>query len=151
SGPVNGGVNPKVAQALARHSAITLTMDRYTHLYQGDLSAAVDVLPDLSCTSRQSEEPAATGTAGPGPADDAPSRSARCLAPPGGPAGPGRSQDGRSDAAPEGPPKREKPLETRGPCSGEGEIRAPGAVAGTPVFETGAFNRSATSPVVPSQ
>src|SRR5688572_4006225 len=30
--------------------------------------------------------------------------------------------------------------------SGEGEIRTPGTIAGTPVFETGAFNRSATSP-----
>jgi len=29
----NGGVHPKVAQALARHSTITLTMDRYTHQY----------------------------------------------------------------------------------------------------------------------
>ena len=26
-----GGVHPKVAQALARHSTITLTMDRYSH------------------------------------------------------------------------------------------------------------------------
>src|SRR5688572_12703206 len=30
--------------------------------------------------------------------------------------------------------------------NGEGEIRTPGTIAGTPVFETGAFNRSATSP-----
>lgn len=30
--------------------------------------------------------------------------------------------------------------------NGEGEIRTPGDVAATPVFETGAFNRSATSP-----
>lgn len=32
TGLVEGGVNPKVAQALARHSSITLTLDRYTHL-----------------------------------------------------------------------------------------------------------------------
>lgn len=30
--------------------------------------------------------------------------------------------------------------------SGEGGIRTPGTVAGTPVFETGTFGRSATSP-----
>ncbi len=30
--------------------------------------------------------------------------------------------------------------------NGEGEIRTPVTLAGQPVFETGAFNRSATSP-----
>ena len=43
-----GGVAPKTAQALARHSTITLTLDRYTHQYKGDEAAALDVLPDLS-------------------------------------------------------------------------------------------------------
>jgi hypothetical protein len=43
-----GGVYPKTAQALARHSTITLTMDRYTHRYAGDEAAALAVLPDLS-------------------------------------------------------------------------------------------------------
>jgi hypothetical protein len=38
-------VPPKVAQALARHSTITLTMDRYTHLQMGDLVEAVGRLP----------------------------------------------------------------------------------------------------------
>jgi hypothetical protein len=37
-------VPPKVAQALARHSTITLTMDRYTHLQMGDLVEAVGML-----------------------------------------------------------------------------------------------------------
>lgn len=61
TGLVTGGVNPKVAQTLARHSVITLTMDRYTHLYTGNLAAALDVLPDLSAgPARQ----AATGTDG---------------------------------------------------------------------------------------
>src|SRR6516165_2046368 len=31
-------------------------------------------------------------------------------------------------------------------CGGEGEIRTPEALASLPVFKTGAFNRSATSP-----
>lgn len=42
------GVNPKVAQQLARHSTITLTMDRYTHLPSEQLTRAVGLLPDLS-------------------------------------------------------------------------------------------------------
>ncbi len=44
---VAGNVHPKVAQRLARHGSIGLTMDRYTHLLSGDDSAALDVLPDL--------------------------------------------------------------------------------------------------------
>ncbi len=62
TGLVTGGVNPKVAQTLARHSVITLTMDRYTHLYAGDLASALNVLPDLSAPTRQTT--VATGTDG---------------------------------------------------------------------------------------
>lgn len=50
---MNGGVNPKTAQTLARHGTIGLTMDRHTHLYAGDSAAALDVLPDLSAPARQ--------------------------------------------------------------------------------------------------
>lgn len=42
-----GGVHPKIAQKLARHSSITLTMDRYTHLRRDDERAALDALPDV--------------------------------------------------------------------------------------------------------
>ncbi len=38
---VVANVPPKVAQALARHSTITLTMDRYTHLEISDLVEAL--------------------------------------------------------------------------------------------------------------
>jgi integrase/recombinase XerD len=55
-----GKVAPKTAQALARHSTITLTMDRYTHQYAGDERQALDVLPDLSIP----EVAEATGTDG---------------------------------------------------------------------------------------
>ena len=55
-----GGVHPKTAQALARHSTITLTMDRYSHSYHGEQSAALEVLPDLSRPTRESVR--ATGT-----------------------------------------------------------------------------------------
>jgi integrase len=58
----NGGVHPKTAQALARHSTITLTMDRYTHVRREDFGAALDVLPDLSQPAI--ELPRATGTLG---------------------------------------------------------------------------------------
>jgi integrase len=39
------GVHPKIAQTLARHSTITLTMDRYTHVGLYDLAASVNSLP----------------------------------------------------------------------------------------------------------
>ena len=42
---VKSGVHPKVAQTLARHSTITLTMDRYTHIGLFDTVAAVEGLP----------------------------------------------------------------------------------------------------------
>jgi integrase len=41
------GVHPKVAQMLARHSTITLTMDRYTHLNVLDLAGDLEKLPSL--------------------------------------------------------------------------------------------------------
>ncbi len=60
-----GGVHPKTAQTLARHSTITLTMDRYTHSYRGEAAAALDVLPDLSTTATTTAQTlAATGTDG---------------------------------------------------------------------------------------
>ncbi len=53
-----GGIHPKTAQQLARHSTITLTMDRYTHVHRGELANALDVLPDLEGRDQQR----ATGT-----------------------------------------------------------------------------------------
>jgi integrase len=41
------GVHPKVAQALARHSTITLTRDFYTHLDVLDVAGALERLPGL--------------------------------------------------------------------------------------------------------
>ena len=41
------GVHPKMAQSLARHSSITLTMDRYTHVGLFDQAAALEALPPL--------------------------------------------------------------------------------------------------------
>jgi integrase len=60
-----GGVSPKVAQALARHSSIVLTYDRYTHLRAGDDQVrALEVLPDLSTTNDAQDTLRATGSAG---------------------------------------------------------------------------------------
>ncbi len=43
-----GGVSPKIAQSLARHGSIGLTMDTYTHIGLHDERAALDALPSLS-------------------------------------------------------------------------------------------------------
>jgi hypothetical protein len=55
-----GGVHPKTAQALARHSTITLTMDRYTHSLHQDWTQALETLPDLSGAKPEAQR--ATGT-----------------------------------------------------------------------------------------
>ena len=41
------GVHPKIAQGLARHSTITLTLDLYTHSEAGQRSEAINRLPPL--------------------------------------------------------------------------------------------------------
>ena len=45
---VKGGASPKIAQGLARHSKITLTMDTYTHINLHDQRGALDGLPLVS-------------------------------------------------------------------------------------------------------
>jgi integrase/recombinase XerD len=57
------GVSPKVAQTLARHSTITLTLDRYTHLRTTDERNAVQRLPSLGAASAMASI-RATGTDG---------------------------------------------------------------------------------------
>ena len=57
------GVHPKDAQALARHSTITLTMDRYTHVGLRDMGAAVASLPGMQAVPGSA---VATGTDGGG-------------------------------------------------------------------------------------
>lgn len=44
---VNSGANPKIAQMLARHSDIRLTLQLYTHADQDSLAAAVNALPGI--------------------------------------------------------------------------------------------------------
>jgi integrase len=46
------GVHPKVAQSLARHSDINLTMNRYTHILLETQSDALKALPNLVNASK---------------------------------------------------------------------------------------------------
>ena len=55
------GVTPKVAQDLARHSDINLTLSRYTHTVVEDRAEAVEALPDLTPTD-EAESLRQTGT-----------------------------------------------------------------------------------------
>ena len=55
------GVHPKVIQQIMRHSTITLTMDRYTHMHVSDERAALDRLPDIG-PQDDTEAMRATGT-----------------------------------------------------------------------------------------
>ena len=55
-----GGVHPKLAQQLARHSTIALTLDRYTHVGLLDMNTALESLPNI--VSPDSQTMRATGT-----------------------------------------------------------------------------------------
>ena len=57
------GVTPKVAQTLARHSTITLTLDRYAHIGLADQRKGLDALPAIEAPE-VALEARATGTDG---------------------------------------------------------------------------------------
>ena len=59
----DGGVHPKTAQDLARHSDINLTMNRYTHTLLEKKSEALAVLPDFDAPV-EFQKARATGTDG---------------------------------------------------------------------------------------
>lgn len=77
-----GGVHPKVAQSLARHSTITLTIHRYSHTLVGEQAEALTALPDL--TRPATQQARATGTEGrtvsPEAVERPPAVLASCLA-----------------------------------------------------------------------
>jgi integrase len=56
------GVHPKVAQILARHSTISLTMDRYTHLELVDVARGLETLPPIRSASSKPRPAGATTT-----------------------------------------------------------------------------------------
>ena len=66
-------VHPKTAQTLARHSAIGLTMDTYTHSHAADEVAAIEALPDFGEVGITEM---ATGTDGNAPSQMQPRNSA---------------------------------------------------------------------------
>jgi len=61
------GVHPKVVQRIMWHGSITLTMDRYTHLFKGDEAEAIGKLPGMKSPDDQRQS--ATGTSGQSAAD----------------------------------------------------------------------------------
>jgi len=44
------GASPKVMQLMARHSTVTMTLERYTHADITDLSTAIEKLPPMNAT-----------------------------------------------------------------------------------------------------
>ena len=58
---VKAGVQPKDAKELARHSTITLTMDRYAHVTLQDTAAALARMPGLTGGSGTGAAPGAAG------------------------------------------------------------------------------------------
>jgi len=112
-------VPPKLAQELARHGSITLTFDRYAHVSAGDRAAAVRSLPGPCCT----------------PVAQTACNTVQTGAVP-------FSETGRPGEMPNRPEVLQKP---GFPAEREGFEPTVGA-SPTPVFKTGALNRSATSP-----
>ena len=139
-------VHFKTAQDLARHSTPVLTA-RYSHGFKGDEVAAVNALPDFSHPEREAQQ--ATGTE-----NASPSRLARCLAQLGGQEETQVDRRGLNDrlslpsSDEENPAFPEKNPENQHKTSGEGGIRTHGTASRTPVFETGPFSRSGTSPSI---
>lgn len=58
----SNGVHPKLAKELARHSTITLTMDRYSHVGLLDMNGALESLPGIPARPPKPEIATATGT-----------------------------------------------------------------------------------------
>ena len=61
---VRSGATPKVAQKLARHGDVRLTLGRYAHAALHDLTAAMDALPDMLHVAGEREAMSVTGTDG---------------------------------------------------------------------------------------
>ena len=142
----NSGVHPKVAQILARHSTITLTMDRYTHSMWEQLSDALAKLPDLGRPMDQRAQ--ATGTDG---KTDGHERVALCVARKGTESGNSVQSSAVNGAGCRDSEERENTEKTRGNTeeqSGWGGIRTPAGLAPRAVFKTAALDHSATHPIV---
>jgi len=137
-----GGVHPKIAQTLARHSTFALTMERYSHSDHDKELAAMRTLPNLPKpapkASKTSEKPGKSAS----------SVLAFCLAQ-NGTSGESSVDSGglKSDTAGDSQSAPQKGNTAF--SNGGGEIRTHGTLAGPPVFKTGAFDHSATPPSTP--
>ena len=157
SGIVASGASVKIAQELARHSTPTLTIGTYAHVRLADLRGALPTVPTSTPTAIEAEAGtlAATGTDHDRPTDAEPART---------PCGQRRAQLGREQTQSGASKNNESPAtdesgeapkslrfadlcgSVRAQTNGEGGIRTPDDPKAIPDFESGAFNRSATSP-----
>jgi len=153
-----GGASPKVAQALARHSTIGLTMDTYTHLGLYDERAALESLPQLPALySLNKEEKAAARKTG---TDDLPVETDKIAYKPAYkktfPELKPLSSDGKKADNKNGDITNHKSLkegaldnetaDVSPSVIGAGGIRTPVTQKGETVFKTVALSRSATAP-----
>ena len=126
---IRAGVPPKIVQTLARHSTITLTLDRYTAVEQSELFDAIN-RPEF--VQSLDAPPSSAGTNGP--------ESATRPGKVGNGDETGRTTQGHDPSA--------SCVIRHEQASGGGGIRTHGTLAGTPVFETGPFDHSGTPPGV---
>ena len=137
-----GGASPKAIQTLMRHSAITLTLDTYGHLLPDEVAETVARMPSVEPIPLR-----LTGTADDSPLAVSPPDSLPATSP--ATAARNRATQGnsvREVSAKENPVDPANHAGKRGFPSGEGGIRTPVDPKAQPDFESGAFNRSATSP-----
>ncbi len=130
-----GGASPKALQTLMRHSAITLTLDTYGHLLPDEAAQTVERMPTiepmrlrLTGTMNTPETPSTAIYA-----VEAQNRAKSC--------------DGmRWERAGADGEKAHKTPGKRGKTTERGGFEPPMTETAIPDFESGAFNRSATSP-----
>ena len=136
-----GGVHPKIAQTLARHSTFALTMERYSHSDHDKELAAMRALPNLPKPAPKSlKAPENTG-------DSASSVLAFCLAQ-NGTSGEISGDSGRLNEEDKTASQAADETQLAAVCNGGGEIRTHETLAGLPVFKTGAIDHSATPPEI---
>jgi integrase len=160
------GASPKVMQKLARHSTVELTLGRYTHVNLHDLNAAVEALPPLQQPADIQVEPVslkATGTTDAGASIPSDSAVDGSVLPSGLPARTASdcisvrfpaavtSLDSAHLKKPQRTKKARKPSVKAGSRADSDEAERvgfePTVPCGTPVFETGTFGHSVTSPI----
>ena len=146
------GVSAKVAMDLARHSDINLTLRRYTHTLLPERASAIDALPDLTGGQLEQHAQQATGTCDIGP-DSLPISLPKNLPSPAASEGSRVASDCISGRNARGTSRQENPTKQGVPCTSMhpmyrrgGDSNPRYGVTRTPVFETGTFSRSVTSP-----